>query len=57
MDGSLAEKLYSWPHEDNQQTSRCEENMLSPRKVTEFNKNEVTYINGNYNILLYIIRW
>jgi len=46
LDGSLAEKLYSWPHEDNQQTNQCEQNMLSPRKISEFYKNEVTYING-----------
>lgn len=45
MDGSLAEKLYDWPS-DAQTEDDFEDNKLSPRQVTEFKKNEVTYING-----------
>ena len=50
MDGSLAEKLYDWP-EDGQTQVEITENKLSPRKVTEYHKNQVAYINGMLIIL------
>lgn len=50
MDGSLAEKLYDWPS-DAQSEDEFVDNKLSPRKVTEFKKNEVTYINGKIHLL------
>ena len=52
MDGSLAEKLYDWPS-DAQTEDDFEDNKLSPRQVTEFKKNEVTYINGKTLLILF----
>lgn len=52
MDGSLAEKLYDWPDEENCESmaNQSNDNKLHPKRVMEFHKNEVTYINDSIGL-------
>jgi len=51
MEGSLAEKLYDWPCENESGDDViCDQNKLSPRQITEFDKNQVTYINDTIGL-------
>ena len=52
MDGSLYENLYDWPEDQKKESISSEPKKMTPRKITEYHKNQVAYINGNL-ILFY----
>ena len=52
MDGSLYENLYDWPEDQKKESISSEPKKMTPRKITEYHKNQVAYINGNF-ILFY----
>ena len=47
MDGSLYENLYDWPEDQEKENISSEPKKMTPRKITEYHKNQVAYINGN----------
>lgn len=49
VDGALSENLYDWPGQENA-TSQSEIKKMAPRKVTEYYKNQVAYINDSIGL-------
>lgn len=50
MDGSLYENLYDWPEDQKKESISSEPKKMTPRKITEYHKNQVAYINDTIGL-------